>query len=80
MGCVVLTDRFGVVDWIGLFGMDGLGSGSCWVIGDGDAPVGEILIGGDDWRQWCLAVFGVCRRFLGVMCVGHALCQAMHLG
>ena len=31
--------------WIGLFGMDGLGSGSCWVIGDEDAPVGGIFIG-----------------------------------
>ena len=46
--------------WIGLFGMDGLGFfGSFWVIGDWDTPVGGILIGADDWRWWCLAVFGV---------------------
>ena len=32
--------------WTGLFGMDGLGSGSYWAIGGGDARVGKILIGG----------------------------------
>ena len=65
MGCVVSADRCGAVDWI---------------IWNGWVRVQELL---SDWgcaSRWCLAVFDVCRRSLGVMCVGHALCRAMYLG
>ena len=80
MGCVVSTDGCGAAQWIGLFGMDTLGFGSFWAIGDWGTPLGGILIGADDWRRWCLVIFGVCQRSLGVMCIGCALCRAIHLG
>ena len=49
---------------VGLFGMDGLGFGSCWTIGGGDSAMRWNLFRG----RWCLAVFGVCWRF-NVFCV-----------
>ena len=74
MGCVVLMDDYGAVDWI--MWMYGIGFGICWAIGDGDSA-GRWNFGRGRWigagGVW---PYSVC----AIVFVGCAPCRGMHLG
>ena len=58
------SQRVAAARWVGLFGMDGLGFGSCWTIGDGDSAMTRNFSGADG--AW---PFSVCAGVSKVFCV-----------